>query len=233
MRSLGSAAVKKNHWKWIGLVAACFAAATFIAPASAQILKKREKVQDACTREYKPVCTRTRDGVLTTFANDCLAKAAGAAILLNGRCDDDLKCPPIELSVCARKAGKNSTYTNSCVAEKQGAVVLMRAQCPEQCKPDGKPVCAVNEKGTRETFASGCQATLEGARVLHNGKCLASSKCNLRGFRVCATSANGVETQYASLCQAEMDNASWIHNGKCKPGIFRRMLQRYGIVKPR
>ena len=225
--------MEKFHWKWLICAAAWLAAVAIATPVSAQILHKRAKAAEGCTREYLPVCTRTREGVLTTFANECLAKAAGAAILLKGRCDDDLKCPPIELSVCARKDGKNKTYTNACAAEKQGAVVLARDNCPEQCKPGGSPVCAVNEKGTRENYASACEATVKGARVLHGGKCLAASKCNLRGFRVCATSASGVETQYASLCEAELANASWIHNGKCKPGIFRRMLQRYGIVKPR
>jgi hypothetical protein len=223
----------ENRWKWPVCAAAWLAVLAITTPVSAQILHKRAKAAEGCTREYLPVCTRTREGVLTTFANECLAKTAGAAILLKGRCDDDLKCPPVELSVCARKDGKNKTYTNACVAEKQGAIVLARENCPEQCKPGGSPVCAANEKGIRENYASACEATLKGARVLHDGKCLAASKCNLRGFRVCATSANGVETQYASLCQAELANASWIHNGKCKPGIFRRMLQRYGIVKPR
>jgi hypothetical protein len=223
----------ENRWKWPVCAATWLAVLSITTPVSAQILHQRAKAAEGCTREYLPVCTRTREGVLTTFANECLAKTAGAAILLKGRCDDDLKCPPVELSVCARKDGKNKTYTNACVAEKQGAIVLARENCPEQCKPGGSPVCAANEKGIRENYASACEATLKGARVLHDGKCLAASKCNLRGFRVCATSANGVETQYASLCQAELANASWIHNGKCKPGIFRRMLQRYGIVKPR
>lgn len=221
-----------RFWR-LGLVAACLATLTFAPLASAQILTKRANAAEGCTREYMPVCTRTREGVVTTFANACLAKAAGAAILLNGRCDDDLKCPPIELSVCARKNGENKTYTNACIAEKQGAVVLARESCPEQCKPGSGPVCALNDKGTRENYASACDATRKGARYLHNGQCLAASKCNIRGFRVCAYAPNGVETQYASLCEAELANASWIHNGKCKPGIFRRMLQRYGLVKPR
>lgn len=226
--------MQKSHWNLFGLAAACAAVFALTLPAAAQMSKKEsEKLRDACTREYKPVCTRTREGVLTTFANECLAKATGAAIILNGRCDDDLKCPPIELPVCGRKEGKNRTFTNSCIAEKQGAVVLTRTSCPAECKPDGKPVCAVNARGSRENFASACEATMQGARYLHNGKCLAASTCNRRGFRVCATAPNGVETQYASLCEAELDNASWIHNGKCKPGIFRRMLQRYGIVKAR
>lgn len=225
--------MKKHYRYWIGCAVACFAVLTFAVPASAQIFSKRAKAEEGCTREYKPVCTRTREGVLTTFANECLAKTAGAAVILKGRCDDDLKCPPIELQVCARKEGKNQTFTNSCVAEKAGAVVLTRDKCPEQCKPGGGAVCAISDKGTRDNYASACEATMKGARVLHNGKCLAASNCNRRGFRVCATSPNGVETQYASLCESEIANASWIHNGKCKPGIFRRMLQRYGLVKAR
>ena len=225
--------MKKHDRYWIGCAVACFAVLAFAVPASAQIFSKRAKAEEGCTREYKPVCTRTREGVLTTFANECLAKTAGAAIILKGRCDDDLKCPPIELSVCARKEGKNQTFTNSCVAEKAGAVVLTREKCPEQCKPDGGAVCAISDKGARGNYANACEATLQGARVLHKGKCLAASNCNRRGFRVCATSPNGVETQYASLCESEIANASWIHNGKCKPGIFRRMLQRYGLVKAR
>jgi hypothetical protein len=203
-----------------------------VSSVSAQLIR-REKPHDTCSREYKPVCTRTREGVLSTFTNECLAKASGAAILLKGRCDDDLKCPPVELPVCARKNGKNRNFTNACVAEKAGAVVLMRDQCPERCTPGDSPVCAVNERGTRENYSSLCEAVMQGARFLHRGKCLAASNCGIRGLRVCAISANGIETQYASLCDAELANAAWLHNGACKPGIVRRMLQRYGIVKPR
>jgi len=225
--------VTKRDLRWLGSIGVLFAALAFAMPASAQIFSKRAKAAEGCTREYKPVCTRTREGVLTTFANECLANSAGAAVILKGRCDDDLKCPPIELQVCARKEGKNETFSNSCVAEKAGAVVLTRTKCPDQCKPEGGAVCAISDKGTRGNYINACEATMKGARVLHNGKCLATSNCNRRGFRVCATAPNGVETQYASLCEAETANASWIHNGKCKPGIFRRMLQRYGLVKAR
>jgi hypothetical protein len=210
-----------------------FAALAFAMPASAQIFSKRAKAAEGCTREYKPVCTRTREGVLTTFANECLANSAGAAVILKGRCDDDLKCPPIELQVCARKEGKNETFSNSCVAEKAGAVVLTRTKCPDQCKPEGGAVCAISDKGTRGNYVNACEATMKGARVLHNGKCLATSNCNRRGFRVCATAPNGVETQYASLCEAETANASWIPHGKCKPRIARRMLQRYAPGRAR
>lgn len=33
-----------------------------------------------CTREYKPVCGRTAEGVEKTFANDCLARCAASSI---------------------------------------------------------------------------------------------------------------------------------------------------------
>lgn len=191
---------------------------------------KKESVY--CSRQYDPVCTRAANGILTTFTNACTAKAAGAAVLAKGRCDD-LKCPPIRLAVCARKGGKNQTFANACVAEKEGAVVLLRDRCPERCEAGGGSVCAIDEKGARASYTDACEAVLQGARVLHKGACLAAQTCGKRGFRVCATAPNGVETQYASLCQAEAANASWVHNGKCKPGIFRRLMERYGIVKPR
>ncbi len=39
-----------------------------------------------CTREYKPVCGRTAEGVEKTFANACLARCAGAPVLRPGKC---------------------------------------------------------------------------------------------------------------------------------------------------
>lgn len=210
-------------------VAAAVLTAAIALPGAAQA---RSKKPIYCTRQFDPVCTRTVKGVLTTFTNACTAKAAGAAILSKGRCDE-LKCPPIELAVCARKDGKNRTFANACVAEKEGAAVLLRDKCPERCEAGGGSVCAISEKGVRGNYADACEAVLHGARVLHNGDCLAAKTCAKRGFRVCATAPNGVETQYASLCRAEAANASWVHNGKCKPGIFRRLMERYGIVKPR
>jgi hypothetical protein len=216
------------RFAWPALAAAVLAAAVALPPTA----QARDKKPVNCTRQYDPVCTRTVNGVLTTFTNACAAKAAGAAVLSSGHCDE-LKCPPIRLAVCARKDGKNRTFDNACVAEKEGAVILLRDRCPERCEAGGGSVCAVGEKGTRSNYADACAAVLQGARVLHKGDCLAARTCGKRGFRVCATAPNGVETQYASLCRAEAANASWVHNGKCKPGIFRRLMERYGIVKPR
>jgi hypothetical protein len=217
-------------WPWFaaGLVVAI----AFPSAAQTPTPQKRKKEPVQCIRDYNPVCTRTVNGVLTTFTNECTAKAAGAAILAKGKCDD-LKCPPIELLVCGRKDGKTQTYANACLAEKEGAAILLRDKCPDSCTAGGAPVCAVDDKGKRAEYAGACQAVLAGARVLHSGKCVAGTACSGVGFRVCAISATGFETQYASECQAEAANASWIHNGNCKPGIFRRLLQSYGIVKSR
>ncbi len=215
---------------WI--VATLIATIAFPVMAQTTTPAKRKKEPIQCLRDYNPVCTRATSGVLTTFTNECTARAAGAAILAKGKCDE-LKCPPVELSVCARKDGKTQTYTNACIAEKEGAVVLLRDKCPVTCTEGGTVVCAVDQKGTRAEYAGACQAVLAGARVLHPGKCVAGSTCSGVGFQVCGISATGLETQYTSECQAEAANATTLHRGQCKPGMLRRLLQTYGIVKPR
>ena len=195
--------------------------------ADAQLDAKRKKGPPVyCTTQYDPVCARTVKGVLVTFTNECSAKQAGAAVIAKGSCDR-VKCPPAELTVCARKDGKNRGYTNSCVAEKDGAAVLLRDQCPEKCADAGALVCAVDEGGKRAEFKSACQAVLAGARVLHNGKCVANTPCTQGGVRVCAIAANGLETQYANECLAETANATWLHSGKCQPGVLMRLIRRY------
>jgi hypothetical protein len=203
--------------------------AAFFVPAAAkaQLDVKRKKGPPVyCTTQLDPVCARTVKGVLATFTNECNAKQAGAAVIAKGNCER-VKCPPAELTVCARKDGKSRDYTNSCIAEKDGATVLLRDQCPQSCTDAGVQVCAVDEGGKRTEFRSACQAVLAGARVLHNGKCVANTPCSQGGVRVCAIAANGLETQYANECLAETANAAWLHNGKCKPGVFMRLIQRY------
>jgi len=204
------------------------AAFLFSAPAKAQLDGKRKKGPPVyCTTQYDPVCARTVKGVLTTFNNDCAAGQAGAAVIAKGTCDR-VKCPPAELTACARKDGKNKNYTNACVAEKDGAAVMLRDKCPERCADAGPAVCAVDEGGKRAEFNSACQAVVAGARVLHNGKCVASAPCTQGGVRVCAIAANGLETQYANQCLAEAAHASFLHNGRCQPGILMRLIKRYG-----
>ena len=210
------------------VIAASIAALFLPASAEAQIGVKRKKGPPVyCTTQYDPVCARSVKGVLVTYANECNAKQAGAAVIAPGTCER-VKCPPAELTVCARKDGKNANYTNSCVAEKEGASVLLRDKCPANCAEAGPQVCAVEDNGKRAEFKSACAAVLAGARVLHKGKCIVTAApCGGSGIRVCAIAANGLETQYANQCLAEFANASWLHNGKCKPGFLMRLLRGY------
>jgi hypothetical protein len=219
----------KPHPLLRAVVACLFAAGLFFpAAADAQLRVKRKKGPPVyCTTQYDPVCARSVAGVLTTFANDCAANAAGAAVILKGTCER-VKCPPVELTVCAHKDGKNRNYTNACVAEKEGAVVLLRDKCPERCADGGPAVCGVDAGGKRAEFKSACEAALAGARVLHNGKCIGATACAQGGLRVCAIAPNGLETQYANECLAEAAHASFEHRGKCEPGVLMRLLQRYG-----
>ena len=203
------------------------AALLFSAQVAAQEAKKKKGPPVYCTMQYDPVCARTVKGVLATFTNDCTAGEAGAAVIAKGACEKAVKCPPAELTVCARKDGKNRNYTNACIAEKDGAAVLLRDKCPERCSEAGGAVCAVNAGGQRAEFASACQAVLAGARVLHGGKCLAGASCTQGGIRVCAIAPNGIETQYANQCLAEAANASFEHIGKCEPGMLQRLIKRY------
>ena len=113
----------------------------FSAQAAAQEAKKKKGPPVYCTTQYDPVCARTVKGVLATFTNDCTAGEAGAAVIARGACEKAVKCPPAELTVCARKDGKNRNYTNACIAEKDGAAVLLRDKCPERCTEAGGTVC--------------------------------------------------------------------------------------------
>ena len=41
--------------------------------------------QQVCTQEYAPVCARL-GGNMTTYSNQCFAKAAGAEVIAQGAC---------------------------------------------------------------------------------------------------------------------------------------------------
>lgn len=209
------------------VLVALFMAAVLSPSARAQATKKKKGPPVYCTTQYDPVCARTVKGVLTTFTNDCAAGQAGAAVIAKGACDRAVKCPPAELTVCARKDGKNKSYSNACVAEKEGAAVLLRDKCPDTCADAGPAVCGADESGKRAEYKSACEAVLAGARVLHKGKCVASTTCAQGGVRVCAIAPNGLETQYGNQCLAEAANAAFERNGRCQPGMFTRLLRRY------
>lgn len=85
-----------------------------------------------CTREYAPVCAR-RGGDHRTFANACLADAAGYRVISDGRCrriDEEPRfCTRIYAPVCARRGGHVRTFPNSCEADVAGYRIIGDGPC--------------------------------------------------------------------------------------------------------
>jgi hypothetical protein len=209
---------------------ASLAFAFAFAPAAGAAMKYPKKRPVLCPLLHEPVCTRTSLGVLTSYANACLAHADGAAVIARGPCSS-LDCPPAELPVCARKGGVNQVFLNRCAADKAGAMVIAAGICPEVCSQELRWVCAVDEAGRRGDYRNACQAMIAGARVLHPGKCLARPACAPDGLRVCALDVRtGKEQVYANHCLAEVANATWLRNGRCTPGRLRKLFTRGGAT---
>lgn len=84
-----------------------------------------------CTREYKPVCAVSKDGVRSTYSNACVARSNRAKVLHGGECFGPI-CLPMYLPVCAiAPNGKRTTYSSLCYAENANAVYIH----PGACKP--------------------------------------------------------------------------------------------------
>jgi hypothetical protein len=107
--------------------ALCIAAAAIPSPALAQ--GQPIIVMGPCTEEgYRPVCARSRRGILVTYANACMARSARARVINEGACV--AACPAIFQPVCAVDAsGKRKTYANDCAAKAAGAKVVRRGRC--------------------------------------------------------------------------------------------------------
>lgn len=89
-----------------------------------------------CTREYNPVCAvRGRDR--QTFANPCMAEAAGFRIVGGGSCSADggwedegpRFCTREYRPVCGRRGGQLRTFPNACEADSAGFRVIDQGQC--------------------------------------------------------------------------------------------------------
>lgn len=90
-----------------------------------------------CTREYDPVCAR-RGGERQTFANACMAEAAGYRIIRGGTCraeggwDDEggqQFCTREYRPVCGQHGGQLRTFPNACEADSAGFRVVDRGPC--------------------------------------------------------------------------------------------------------
>ena len=94
-----------------------------------------------CTREYDPVCAR-RGTDRQTFANSCMAEAAGFRIIRGGECrgggwdnggggggGNQQFCTREYRPVCAQRGGSLRTFPNACEADSAGFRVVDRGPC--------------------------------------------------------------------------------------------------------
>ncbi|PSJ60583.1 Kazal-type serine protease inhibitor domain-containing protein [Kumtagia ephedrae] len=139
-----------------------------------------------CTQQYDPVCARRGDN-RRTFANACMADAAGYRVIRRGECgrgsDEPRACTREYRPVCARRGGDRQTFNNPCLAEQAGYRVLGDGECrrgggggdddgdrPRFCTREYAPVCA-RRGGDRRTFPNACEARSADYRILGEGPC--------------------------------------------------------------
>ncbi|CAI2933621.1 Kazal-type serine protease inhibitor family protein [Aminobacter niigataensis] len=100
-----------------------------------------------CTREYDPVCAR-RGNDRQTFANSCMAEAAGYRIIRGGECRGG-----------GGDGGWNGGGWNGGGGGNQ-----------QFCTREYRPVCG-QRGGSLRTFPNACEADSAGFRVVDNGPC--------------------------------------------------------------
>ena len=77
---------------------------------------------------YHPVCARSRQKTLVTYANACIARNEGSRVISHGTCP--AACPMIFKPVCAiDPTGKRRTYGNDCMAKAAGVKVIRGGRC--------------------------------------------------------------------------------------------------------
>eukprot|EP00984_Skeletonema_dohrnii_P021104 scaffold10448_cov150-Skeletonema_dohrnii-CCMP3373.AAC.2 len=158
------------------------------ASTSARLFAKNEARQlqapddIVCNMMFDPVCGA--DG--RTYSNDCLAEAAGVAVVSTGECRTPVqptlpvRCPLDIALVCG---ADGVTYDNTCLAEAAGTTVASKGVCPEVptmltaiaataspdivCNMMYDPVCGANG----ETYSNDCLAQAAGTTVVSNGEC--------------------------------------------------------------
>jgi len=102
-----------------------------------------------CTREYDPVCAR-RGNDRQTFANSCMAEAAGYRIIRGGEC---------------RGGGGDGGWNGGGGGWNGGG-----GGNQQFCTREYRPVCG-QRGGSLRTFPNACEADSAGFRVVDNGPC--------------------------------------------------------------
>ena len=107
-----------------------------------------------CTREYDPVCAR-RGGDRQTFANSCMAEAAGYRIIRGGEC---------------RGGGGDGGWNGGGGNGGGGGWNGGGGGNEQFCTREYRPVCG-QRGGALRTFPNACEADSAGFRVVDQGAC--------------------------------------------------------------
>lgn len=128
-----------------------------------------------CTREYAPVCGCNSQ----TYANRCMANAAGQGILNEGPCEPE---PEPEPESCGGENGGNCEDGQYCHFEPNSACGTPKGgQCkdkPAACDQAEALVCGCDG----ETYNNECMANMQGVSAASEGACKPAPKvCGGKG----------------------------------------------------
>jgi hypothetical protein len=169
------------------LLSRCLAfAATLILLASCTVVvdepgPRPGPIQTMCPSNHDPVCARN-GGSVRTFANSCMADAAGYRVTHRGECrrasEPPRACTFEYVPVCGESRGERRTFSNSCLADQAGFRVTYQGACgrgggnsqSQFCAPINMPVCA-RRGHTLRSFPNACEARAADYRVINRGPC--------------------------------------------------------------